>query len=257
MPDYDSLKQALDNELSLDLAKTYACKQHLIARCLTERAALPMLFAPGAYIQLQTSGVHADDIAAFLRRDGEDHALALTPRRARFLLDAAGGYNPEAWEDTAVTLPPSLSMTWRNIAAGRTLRFQDSVPVATLLAELPAALFVNGGQPRERTQFARQGWSENPVPRDAAGRQQQEKAMDDERRKQIERRAYELWEEEGKPAGREQAHWDQAARELDEASGRDPGEAYPSQREGEAFLTNPDAPAKKRRAPAKPRTKKP
>lgn len=136
------------------------------------------------------------------------------------------------------------------------MRFEDSVPVATLLSELPAALFVNGGQRRERAQFARQAWSGNPAPRDAGGRQQQEKAMDDERKKQIERRAYELWEAEGKPAGREQAHWDQAARELDEASGHDPAQAYPSQREGEAFLTNPDAPAKKRRAPAKPRTKK-
>ena len=80
--------------------------------------------------------------------------------------------------------------------------------------------------------------------------------MDDERKRQIERRAYELWEEEGKPAGREQTHWDQAAREFDEASARDQARAYPSEREGEAFLTNPDAPAKKRRAPARPRTKK-
>jgi hypothetical protein len=37
----------------------------------------------------------------------------------------------------------------------------------------------------------------------------------------IRQRAYRIWEEEGRPEGRDRLHWDQAARELD----GDPGEA--------------------------------
>lgn len=33
-------------------------------------------------------------------------------------------------------------------------------------------------------------------------------------REQIEARAYEIWEREGRPAGREGEHWEQALREL-------------------------------------------
>lgn len=81
--------------------------------------------------------------------------------------------------------------------------------------------------------------------------------MDSDRRKEIERRAYELWEEEGRPAGREHAHWQQAEREFDDASPNDGSGAFPSQQESTSFLTNdPDKPAKKKRAPAKPRSRK-
>lgn len=39
--------------------------------------------------------------------------------------------------------------------------------------------------------------------------------MTEAREERIRERAHEIWEREGNPAGREQAHWEQAAREID------------------------------------------
>ena len=45
----------------------------------------------------------------------------------------------------------------------------------------------------------------------------------DEMREYIQRRAYELWESEGRPAGRDQAHWLQAEREIARGRGQRAG----------------------------------
>ncbi|MGO4637129.1 DUF2934 domain-containing protein [Mesorhizobium sp. 2RAF45] len=37
----------------------------------------------------------------------------------------------------------------------------------------------------------------------------------DSRDERIKRRAYEIWEREGRPAGRDQEHWDQAVQEIE------------------------------------------
>lgn len=37
----------------------------------------------------------------------------------------------------------------------------------------------------------------------------------DTREERIKRRAYEIWEREGRPTGREQEHWDQAVQEIE------------------------------------------
>lgn len=39
--------------------------------------------------------------------------------------------------------------------------------------------------------------------------------MPSDREERIRRRAYEIWEREGKPDGREAEHWDKAAAEID------------------------------------------
>jgi Protein of unknown function (DUF2934) len=39
--------------------------------------------------------------------------------------------------------------------------------------------------------------------------------MDTERQKRIERRAYAVWEEEGQPHGKNEAHWHLAARQIE------------------------------------------
>lgn len=42
--------------------------------------------------------------------------------------------------------------------------------------------------------------------------------MSDDRHEVIRARAHQLWEDEGRPEGREEAHWLQASRDIDEAS---------------------------------------
>jgi hypothetical protein len=48
----------------------------------------------------------------------------------------------------------------------------------------------------------------------AAARQTSAKRRDDSVHERIQRRAYELWESEGRPTGREHANWLQAEREI-------------------------------------------
>jgi Protein of unknown function (DUF2934) len=49
----------------------------------------------------------------------------------------------------------------------------------------------------------------------------------DEREEQIRRRAHELWEQEGKPAGREMDFWLRAEREIAGEEGEAPKQLFP------------------------------
>lgn len=53
-----------------------------------------------------------------------------------------------------------------------------------------------------------------PAIRTAAGKPAAPKRRTDDMYERIQRRAYELWESEGRPAGREHAHWLQAESEI-------------------------------------------
>ena len=67
--------------------------------------------------------------------------------------------------------------------------------------------------------------------------------MIDQREDQIRQRAYELWEQEGRPEGREYAHWDEAARQiggLGQPVGAGPSEAgVPFEGDGSMPSGNP------------------
>ena len=53
--------------------------------------------------------------------------------------------------------------------------------------------------------------------------------MSDDRDQQVKQRAYELWENEGRPSGRHDDHWDRARREIEERDqGRESGVEAPS-----------------------------
>ena len=54
----------------------------------------------------------------------------------------------------------------------------------------------------------------NPRSRTAAARSAAAVGRQDDLHELVERRAYELWEREGRPAGREHDHWLQAEREI-------------------------------------------
>ena len=53
-----------------------------------------------------------------------------------------------------------------------------------------------------------------PGSRTATGRPAAAKRSKDDIYERVQRRAYELWESEGRPAGREHAHWLQAESEI-------------------------------------------
>lgn len=49
--------------------------------------------------------------------------------------------------------------------------------------------------------------------------------MDKKREEQIAARAYQLWEQEGRPHGAHERHWDQASREVEAAARKKSGRA--------------------------------
>lgn len=49
----------------------------------------------------------------------------------------------------------------------------------------------------------------------------------DTREERIKRRAYEIWEREGRPTGREQEHWDRAVQEIEGEGPEAQGPAVP------------------------------
>ncbi|MDX8515378.1 DUF2934 domain-containing protein [Mesorhizobium captivum] len=56
-----------------------------------------------------------------------------------------------------------------------------------------------------------------------------------DREERIKRRAYEIWEREGRPKGREQEHWDQAVQEIEaEGSESERGPVAPGPTAGTA-----------------------
>lgn len=52
--------------------------------------------------------------------------------------------------------------------------------------------------------------------------------MENDRENRIRKRAYELWEAAGKPEGRHDEHWEQAAREIDQGDSEIEGDDVPS-----------------------------
>ena len=62
-----------------------------------------------------------------------------------------------------------------------------------------------------------------PASQAAAGRPMAARRRTENMHEHIQRRAYELWESEGRPAGREHAHWLQAEGELARARTQNSG----------------------------------
>lgn len=78
-----------------------------------------------------------------------------------------------------------------------------------------------------------------------------------ERDEQVRRRAFELWENDGRPDGMEQDYWFRAEREIDAAPDTSGDTPLPESLTAplEAGMTTPAAPpARKARAPRKPKT---
>lgn len=56
--------------------------------------------------------------------------------------------------------------------------------------------------------------------------------MTPDRDKRIQMRAYEIWEREGRPEGRESSHWEQARAEIDGEGGAGAGQSYSGEADG-------------------------
>lgn len=117
-------------------------KQALIARLLALRQRYPLLFTHGDYHPLSATGDVADHVVAFTRRYAGYQLLVVVPRLTAVLLGEAEQplIPPQHWGNAR--LQPD-SGRWQSVLTQASLEVDDKgVPIATLLAELPAGVFL-------------------------------------------------------------------------------------------------------------------
>lgn len=118
-------------------------KQTLIARVLGLRRMQPGLFRDGDYLPLKVSGEHAERVLAFARRSRHGCLLVVVPRLACALLGHATQPQvpAEAWGDTCLLLPPSLSeCTYSGLFSTMPLPSDGHLSLSEVLADFPVNL---------------------------------------------------------------------------------------------------------------------
>ncbi|MGC1904964.1 MAG: malto-oligosyltrehalose synthase [Candidatus Acidiferrum sp.] len=114
--------KALDGSPSpafLEVAKTWRngeIKLYVIWKALQQRAQYPRLYSDGEFLPIEAVGRRAQHVAAFARRHRNDWALVVVPRwlaRAGYPMPPQG--SGRFWSDTAVRLPKTAPLEWRNI----------------------------------------------------------------------------------------------------------------------------------------------
>jgi (1->4)-alpha-D-glucan 1-alpha-D-glucosylmutase len=95
-------------------------KLHVLARALAARKEKPRLFLDGSYEALEISGQHRERIVAFSRNEGDNWAVAITPRCvAAIQAPVVSNDRREFWQSTTLKLPEGAPRKWFNLFAGR------------------------------------------------------------------------------------------------------------------------------------------
>jgi (1->4)-alpha-D-glucan 1-alpha-D-glucosylmutase len=149
--DYAVRQQALDALAGVSPEELLAhwrdgrIKLFVSQRLLQLRRSYPALFTTGSYESLEAQGAHAERCLAFHRATTEAEMVVVVPRMTRAL-----GFPPvgACWKDTALSLPPApFSGGWRDVFTGTEYAGEvSSLPLGDLLAVLPFAVLVSGGE---------------------------------------------------------------------------------------------------------------
>ncbi|KTT57237.1 maltooligosyl trehalose synthase [Pseudomonas oryzihabitans] len=114
--DYAPRQQALAKHASIDTAldawQNGEIKQQVLAAVLQLRKQQPQLFTEGRYLPLTVVGSHADQVLAFARTWEQQAVIVIVPVHASDLMQSDGNlrFSAEAWQDTRIKLPETLSM---------------------------------------------------------------------------------------------------------------------------------------------------
>jgi (1->4)-alpha-D-glucan 1-alpha-D-glucosylmutase len=145
-------RRALARELT-ESKEDSRIKLYVTTAVLHRRRDRPGLFAAGDYLPAGLSGDARDHAFAFLRRRGEDWALAAVPRLLTRLVPKPETLplGREVWGDTQVTLPGDVPpLRFENVFTGEVLTPRRrggslSLPAAELFANFPVALCLARG----------------------------------------------------------------------------------------------------------------
>ena len=119
-------------------------KLYLIWKALRFRRDRDDLFREGEFVPLQSAGANAQNVTAFVRKQGTSWALAAVPR---WLSQVPTKANREFnWGDTRLTLPSDSPTEWNSILTRKQLSLKNEageqhVMVSDLFREFPSCVF--------------------------------------------------------------------------------------------------------------------
>lgn len=159
----------------LKILETGQAKLYVTHKALWFRRQHKQLFEQGEYLPLAAEGPKAENVVAFLRKNGSEVALTVVPRFPVSLLYIRGGgssksnisqpipplnkgggrapevgkstkprWNPD-WQSTYIQLPENAPPKWRNIFTDSELHsVSDKLPLSEVLGDFPVALLKGG-----------------------------------------------------------------------------------------------------------------
>jgi (1->4)-alpha-D-glucan 1-alpha-D-glucosylmutase len=125
-------------------------KLFVTACLLQHRQQAKALYEKGEYIPVYATGPHAQNVVAYLRKNGADWSLTAVPRLVIGLAHAKFPLGKKAWGRTVLRLPAGAPTRWRNVLTGETVHTNISVlqggcqlGLRDVLVNFPVTLLVN------------------------------------------------------------------------------------------------------------------
>jgi (1->4)-alpha-D-glucan 1-alpha-D-glucosylmutase len=160
----------------IEALETGQAKLYVTYRALQFRRQHKQLFEQGQYLPLSADGPKAENIVAFLRKNGAEFALAVAPRfpvsllhigeggsaesnrsQTIYALNKGGGsasevgrssrplWNPD-WLGTSIRLPADVPTEWRDVFTGGEMHSSmGRLLLSEVLGGFPVALLEGGG----------------------------------------------------------------------------------------------------------------
>jgi (1->4)-alpha-D-glucan 1-alpha-D-glucosylmutase len=125
-------------------------KMYVTRQALRHRREHELLFTKGDFLPVNVLGPREQHVIAILRREGDEHAMAVVPRWL------AGTYTVEErlpsndfWSETFLVLPEITPGSWVNVLTGariqtRTSGGRSTLAIAAALERFPVALLSAG-----------------------------------------------------------------------------------------------------------------
>ncbi|MCM1982593.1 malto-oligosyltrehalose synthase [Lyngbya confervoides] len=118
-------------------------KLFLMATALAARSQFLNVFQDGDYLPIKVVGDHADQIIAFVRRDGTQQAMTVVPRFLTQIVPPGTFPLGEAvWGNTILEMPEPYPAQWQDVFSQQSISGGATLPVGQLLNQFPVALWV-------------------------------------------------------------------------------------------------------------------
>jgi (1->4)-alpha-D-glucan 1-alpha-D-glucosylmutase len=119
-------------------------KLFLVAKALAARNLHGTLFEKGYYQALQTTGTRRNHLVAYCRKWKRQWTVVIAPRLLVGMIDeTADPLGRRIWRDTAITLPDSAPVYWRDFFTGLRLEAKGKIFAHEALKLFPVSFLFN------------------------------------------------------------------------------------------------------------------